>query len=127
MVELSKTRDSIAVVNDQTGGPTCARDIALACISIAKQLMLEPNKTGIYHYCGQPDVSWSEFAETIFKELGCQTIVQPIPTSKYQTRALRPINSRLDCKVTERVFGISRPFWLVGLKQILKELESGYD
>ena len=41
------------VVGDQVGGPTCARDIAQTCISIAEQLIKHASKSGVYHYSGR--------------------------------------------------------------------------
>lgn len=127
MRRLSQTRDQITVVDDQLGGPTCASDIAQTCMSIAKQLILAPGKTGVYHYTGQPNVSWCQFANAIFEETGSLTVATPILTSRYPTAALRPLNSRLDCSETEEVFGISRPFWRNSIKTILKELDQTYD
>ena len=123
MLRLSEERDCLTVVDDQIGGPTWARDIAKTCVSIAKQLMQDPNKTGVYHYSGHPDVSWCQFASEIFEKTSRQTSVQPITTSEYPTPAFRPSNSRLDCTLTESVFGIPRPCWRIGLKDILEELE----
>ena len=127
MRRLSETRDQITVVDDQIGGPTCARDIAQTCISIAKQLIQDPSISGLYHYSGQPNVSWCQFANAIFEQIGCKTIVSPIPTMEYPTPALRPLNSRLDCGFTERTFGIARPFWRDGLKEICTELGGKHD
>ena len=124
---LSETRDRITVVDDQIGGPTCARDIARTCLSIAEQLIQDPRKSGIYHYSGQPNVSWCQFANAIFEQMDCKTIASPIPTTEYPTPALRPLNSRLDCEATQDRFGIDRPFWQDGLVEILRELESKYD
>ena len=124
---LSKTKDHVTVVEDQIGGPTCARDIAQACMSIAEQLIRDPNKSGLYHYSGQPDVSWCQFANAIFEQMDCKTIANPIPTTEYPTPALRSLNSRLDCEITESTFGITRPFWEDGLKVILRDLEGDYD
>ena len=42
MRRLSEIKDQINVVDDQIGGPTCARDIAQTCISIAGQLIQDP-------------------------------------------------------------------------------------
>ena len=39
---VSKSRDSLNVVDDQIGGPTHAGDIARTCVLIAKQLIEEP-------------------------------------------------------------------------------------
>ena len=127
MRRLSETRDHVAVVDDQIGGPTCARDIAQTCLSIAEQLIQDPSKSGIYHYSGQPNVSWCQFANAIFEHMGCKTIASPIPTTEYPTPALRPLNSRLDCGATEDTFGIARPFWKDGLGEILRNLEGEDD
>ena len=127
MRRLSETRDRITVVDDQIGGPTCARDIAQTCISIAEQLIQDPTKSGIYHYSGQPNVSWCQFANAIFEQMGCKTIASPIPTTEYPTPALRPLNSRLDCEATQDTFGIARPFWKDGLGEILRNLEGEDD
>ena len=123
MLRLSETRDALNVVADQIGGPTPARDIATASVLIANQLIQEPSKSGIYHFSGSPDVSWAEFATKIFAQAGRTVIVTPIPTAEYPTPAKRPLNSRMDCNSTEQVFGIKRPNWQDGLKEILKDLE----
>lgn len=127
MRRLSETRDQIAVVDDQIGGPTCARNIARTCISILEQLILDPRKSGIYHYSGQPNVSWCQFANAIFEQMHCKTIASPIPTREYPTPAIRPMNSRLDCEATQDTYGIARPFWQDGLEEILRDLEGEHD
>jgi len=124
MRRLSETRDCITVVDDQIGGPTCARDIAQTCLSIAEQLIKDPSKSGIYHYSGQPNVSWCKFANVIFEQLDSKTIASPIPTTEYPTRALRPLNSRLDCARIQHNLGITRPFWRGGVEEILRDLEN---
>ena len=123
MRRLSETRVQVSVVDDQIGGPTCARDIAQTCIFIAEQLIQDQSKSGIYHYSGQPNVSWCQFANAIFEQMERKTIASPIQTTEYPTPALRPLNSRLDCEFTESTFGIARPFWRVGLEEILRDLE----
>jgi dTDP-4-dehydrorhamnose reductase len=124
MLRLSETREQLTVVDDQIGGPTCARDIALTCVSIAEQLAEKPNKSGIYHYSGQPEVSWCQFANTIFEKAGRLTIANPISTSDFPTLAKRPSNSRLDCSSIKDVYGIPRPLWRESLDQVLLEIET---
>lgn len=124
MLRLSETHDVLNIVCDQIGGPTAARDIAVACLQIAEQLVQEPSKSGIYHFSGTPDVSWADFAREIFEQAGKSVTVTPIPTTDYPTPAQRPLNSRMDCTATKRVFGIERPDWITGLKTILDDLEA---
>ena len=123
MLRLSETRDALNVVADQIGGPTPARDIAKACLQMAEQLIHDPSKSGTYHFSCAPDVSWAEFATEIFAQAGRLVTITPIPTADYPTPAKRPLNSRMACHSTEQVFGIKRPNWQDGLKEILKDLE----
>jgi dTDP-4-dehydrorhamnose reductase len=123
MLRLAETRTSLNVVTDQIGGPTPASDIAVACMKVANQLIKDPSKSGTYHFSGAPDVSLAKFASEIFHQAGKNVRVTPILTFDYPTPAKRPLNSRMDCKTTEQVFGIRRPDWRDQLKMILRELE----
>lgn len=123
MLRLSVSMNVVRVVGDQVGGPTPARDIARACIEIAKQLQLNPEKSGIYHFSGFPDVSWCDFADEVFKLAGVETRAQPISSAEFPTKAIRPLNSRLNNQSTEEAFGIARPNWAEGVKEIIKDLE----
>lgn len=122
MLRLGKTRDSLNVVADQIGGPTPAADIAASLLAMAAQLTSGQGRSGIYHFAGQPETSWSEFARTIFSEAGLSVTVNDIPASDYPTPAKRPANSRMDCSTLEQYFGIKRPDWRGGLHHILKDL-----
>ena len=122
MLRLSESHDKLSVVDDQIGGPTPARAIAAACLSIAQQLCEDPDKTGTYHFSGAPDVSWCTFAREIFAQAGRSTHVSPITTRDYPTSAARPLNSQLDCQTTEQVFGISRPNWRANLAETIIDL-----
>ena len=119
MLRLGAARDHLTVVADQIGGPTPARAIAAACLSIADQLAADPAKSGTYHFAGSPDTSWADFARAIMAEAGLSRVITDIPTSAYPTPAKRPPNSRMDCSATEAAFGIPRPDWRVGLGEIL--------
>tara|TARA_X000000368_G_scaffold257802_1_gene203743 strand:- start:141 stop:518 length:378 start_codon:yes stop_codon:yes gene_type:complete len=122
MLNLSENRTTLSLVSDQIGGPTPAKDIAKACLQIVEQLKQDPSKSGTYHFSGTEDVSWAEFAREIFGQTGRSVNVLPIPTCDYQTPAVRPLNSRLNCNKTEEVFSIHRPDWCIGLNDILTEL-----
>ncbi|QQK72839.1 dTDP-4-dehydrorhamnose reductase [Pectobacterium versatile] len=102
MLKLAKERDTLSIVADQKGCPTYAGDLAQAIISL-----LEKNaESGIYHYCGDKEVTWYEFANIVFKiakEKGSQLSIKqlnPITTIQYPTPAIRPQYSVLSCKKT---------------------------
>ena len=122
MLRLGKEKDTLTIVADQIGGPTSAADIASACVTMAMTMASEPALSGIWHYSGTNDCSWSDFATEIFHQAGIECAVTPIPTSEYPTPAKRPLNSRLDCRKTFTDFGIERPQWKQSLAQVLRNL-----
>lgn len=122
MLRLGAERDALTIVADQIGGPTQAGAIADACLTIADQLGADPTKTGSYHFSGGPDTSWADFARAIFDLVGLSCAVTDIPSSDYPTPAARPLNSRMDMRSTTDTFGIPRPDWRAGLKDILHDL-----
>ncbi|WP_374298564.1 dTDP-4-dehydrorhamnose reductase [Paracoccus sp. (in: a-proteobacteria)] len=122
MLRLGAQRDEINVVADQIGGPTEAGRIAGALLEMTRQMMADPQKGGLYHFAGTPDVSWAGFARAIFERAGLACEVREIPTSAYPTPARRPLNSRLDCARIVRDFGIDRPDWREDLDIVLKQM-----
>lgn len=122
MLRLGAERDRLTIVADQIGGPTPAAALADACLAAARGLLADPTKTGTYHVSGGPDVSWADFAREIFAQAGLTPEVVDIPSSDYPTPAVRPFNSRMDNSSFEATFGLPRPDWRNGLKEILADL-----
>ena len=123
MLRLGAEREVLRVVADQIGGPTPAAAIADALLTCARA-MTGGSRGGVHHFSGAPDTSWADFARQIMSRAGLTCRIEDIPSDAYPTPALRPKNSRLDCSDLERVFGIGRPDWRVGLDGILKEVQS---
>ena len=122
MLGLGDSRNELSIVEDQIGGPTAAEDIAAACLKIAADLARDGTRSGTYHFSGEPEVSWKDFAEQIFAMSGQAVRIRGLSTAEYPTPAKRPLNSRLDCAETERVFGVTRPDWRVSLRKVLGDL-----
>jgi dTDP-4-dehydrorhamnose reductase len=125
MLRLSDSRDALSVVADQIGGPTSARAIAAACLTIAGQIGRDTAVSGIHHFSGTPDASWADFANEIFAQAGRSVKVTGIGTQDYPTPAVRPLNSRMDCKSLDQAFAIKRPDWREELTLVLRTLEEG--
>lgn len=123
MLRLAETRNALTVVSDQIGGPTAAADIAAACLKLARGLRAGTGKSGTYHFAGQPNVSWAEFAREIFAQANLAVRVTDIPSSDYPTPAKRPLNSRMACGALETEFGIARPDWRRSLADVLTDLK----
>lgn len=122
MLHVGADRDLLTVVDDQIGGPTPAADIAKLCVSAARQLAEDPGKSGTYQISGGPDVSWAEFARAIFEQSHFACRVEGIPSSEYPTPTERPLNSRMQNRLTQEIFDLERPDWHAGLRQILIDL-----
>lgn len=118
MLRLAETKSELNVVCDQIGSPTYTADLApLLCD------MVVTDKYGIYHATNEGICSWAEFAEEIFRLAGKRVKVNPVPTSEYPTRAVRPLNSRMSKAKLEEM-GFSRlPDWHNALVRYLRELE----
>ena len=118
MLRLSETKTDLNVVCDQIGSPTYTYDLShLLCDMIVTE------QYGTYHATNEGVCSWAEFAAEIMQAAGKSTVIHPIPTSEYPTRASRPLNSRMSKDKLEEN-GFSRlPHWKDALKRYLKELE----
>lgn len=125
MCRLGAERDSLNVVADQIGGPTPADSIAATCLHIAAALQDAPEKSGTYHFTGQPATSWAGFARAVMDHAGLDCAITDIPSAAYPTPARRPLNSRLDCSTLQAVFGITPPDWQAGLARVLDQLKKG--
>ena len=75
MIRLSKTHDSLRVVNDQVGTPTYTYDLARLIVD-----MIVTDRYGIYHVTNEGSyISWFDFAKAIFEEAGInQMTVLPV-------------------------------------------------
>jgi dTDP-4-dehydrorhamnose reductase len=122
MLHLAESRDRIAVVDDQIGGPTPASAIAEASLALVRLIEADAGRSGTYHLAGTPFVSRADFAREIFRQAGKAVTVEDIPTHAYPAPALRPPNSRLDCATLAAV-GLAMPDWKAALTQVLAELE----
>ncbi|NVK01989.1 MAG: sugar nucleotide-binding protein, partial [Oceanospirillaceae bacterium] len=121
----------LTVVADQFGGPSSARGIAQALLTIAAQYQSGTSVAwGTYHYCQKPYVSWHEFAEYIVAqaiELGLvdhEVEVAPIPSSEFPTPVVRPANSRLDTSALESEIGTADSDWAIDVDRVLASLQS---
>ncbi len=111
MLRLAADRPELRIVDDQTGCPTSAADIAGVIMAIVTQIA-DPGFTswGTYHYRDADVVTWYGFARLIFE--GATKYGQeaprlvPIDTASYPTAARRPAYSVLAIEKLETTFGI---------------------
>lgn len=132
MLHLSKSLDQLRVVDDQIGCPTFAPDIAVAILSMARQidhLGWHREFAGVTHLAGPDEVTWCDFARRIMRALaqhGERSVaVEAIPTSAYPTAAIRPANSRLCCERLASIFAVRMPPLQRSLEHCITRLLAG--
>lgn len=128
MLRAGRENDTLKIVSDQLGSPTCADDLAKVLITIADRLVDDDDRRwGTFHYCGLGITSWYEFAVAISdyaRQFGLPRIPQllPIKTFEWPTRAERPPYSALGCSLVRDTFDISPVPWQESLKRTVERL-----
>ncbi len=118
MLKLGNEKKELNVVDDQIGSPTCTADLAILICD-----MIKTDKYGTYHATSEGYCSWAEFAEKIIKKANLNCKINPIPSSQYPTKAIRPLNSRMS-KNSLDANGFKRlPNWQDALDRYLSEMQ----
>ncbi len=119
---LAHEREELKVVADQTGAPSSAAFVAdtVATIvgkNLANLVTAFAAARGTVNVAAGGQTSWHGFASAIadgLRRRGDTLTLQrilPIPTRDYVTRAVRPLNSRLDLTRLRATFQISPSPW----------------
>jgi dTDP-4-dehydrorhamnose reductase len=83
----------VRVVNDQYGQPTMAKDLAHFITEVASR----KDVPQILHGTNSGQATWFEFAKEIYSQLAVDTsLVTPVSSSEFPTKAKRPSFSVLD-------------------------------
>ena len=106
MLRLAETHSEVGVVADQVGSPTYTADLAKLLVD-----MVGTEKYGIYHATNDGVCSWAEFAREIFRMAGLPARVLPVSTAEYPSKAVRPMNSRLDQSALRKAGFQPLPHW----------------
>lgn len=113
-----KERESIGVVNDQSGCPTYAIDL----VETLTKLALSKVDGGIYHFSNSGPITWFDFAKSIHDLIGSKCIVNAIPTTAFPTPAKRPSYSAMSNQKIIQATGIAQKDWLQSLNICLAQL-----
>jgi len=122
MLRLISERDSLQVVDDQIGSPTCAADIARTI-----RVLVEQQAEGIYHFTNEGVASWYDLAcevHCLALSLGLPVLAKrilPISSSQWPTAAQRPAYSVLCKEKIRPLLGQDIPHWRHSLRATLEE------
>jgi dTDP-4-dehydrorhamnose reductase len=122
---LLKSQKEIKVIDDQIGCPTSAKFIAETTLELLTKLENNKNITEIINICQPEAVSWFDFASSIRDYIQSETIVIPVSSDEFKTKAVRPKNSVLSTKKLQTILEESNiESWRVNLKDVLRFLEN---
>ena len=121
MIDLMKKNNSVKVVNDQIGSPTYAYDLAKVIIEI---IMNNKNKSGLFHYSNEGEISWFEFARSIRElyKLDCEII--GVSSKEFKTLAKRPKYSLLNKSKIKTTFNLEIPNYKQSLKNCIEIIKN---
>lgn len=127
MLRLGRERETLQVIDDQIGGPTYAPHIAQVLLELASRPR-DDAPGGIYHFAGQPHVSWYAFAQEIFEAALVQGLlaraptILPVSSQQWSSPTARPQNSRLDNGKLSTLLGPLSCDWRAGVADALTRL-----
>lgn len=122
ILRLSAGENPLRIVQDQTGTPTYAGDLAAELLNLITRI---ENKSldfipGIFHYSNEGETNWYEFAVEILRQSGIPKEVIPITTEEYPVPAKRPAYSVLSKDKIARVYGIRPAHWQDALSRCIQ-------
>lgn len=116
MLRLSKDRDTVKVVHDETLAPTYSMDLAAQILTILKTA-----DYGLYHAASHEQCTWFEFAEEIFRLANVRIRLEKTTVKEFGSPVRRPAysvlaNARLQASGLDRMRS-----WKEGLSDYLKK------
>jgi dTDP-4-dehydrorhamnose reductase len=96
----------LRVVDDQIGSPTWTRDVALALAELVAARV-----TGLYHFAASGYATRFEVARHILRRCGLERTLVPCRSTEFPAAAVRPWNSRFDCRRIDAILTRPRPAW----------------
>jgi dTDP-4-dehydrorhamnose reductase len=121
MIWLGQSKTSIKVVGDQIGAPTYTYDIVEAVKELIhlKVIGRQAEMEGTFNFSNAGEVTWDEFARTIFRHTGSTCEVETITTKAYGAVAPRPAYSVLNCNKISKLLKQPIPPWEDALMRYL--------
>ena len=133
MLTLAREREVLKVINDQVGAPTGAELLADVTAHALRQVVAptaaSQELSGLYHLAAGGETTWFDYANHVISlakqaQSAIKIVansIQPVPSSAFQTAAMRPLNSRLDTRKVQSTFGLTLPHWTIGVNRMIAE------
>jgi len=129
MLRVAAAGNPLKVVDDQSGRPTSAADLAGFILALAPRLAeatAGDDVFGVVHFANSGEVTWRDFAVEIFRQaLGDRAPeVGGQKTADYKTPAQRPLRATMDLGRLQQVYGVTPRPWQDALREIVAELKT---
>lgn len=122
MLRLFADHESVRVVDDQTGSPTSAADLARVIFDRVESGDYR-NRLGTYHFTDEGSCTWWEFAREIGRLVNTECRIEACTTLQYGSKVSRPAYSVLDKSKIKAAFGIEIPLWQQSLAQCIERIK----
>jgi len=128
LLKLAREKNELAVVDDQVGSPTWARDYAQTTADLLQHTDRLRKNTGIYHLSSAGQTSRYQWAREIIelareytgKQSGWATL-RPIDSHEYPHVASRPLHTVVNNDKFHAAFGIRMSNWEEQLRAFMRE------
>ena len=117
VINWSKDRDILKIVDDQISSPTYSKDLAEFSWDL-----IQTDKFGLYHFSNSGEAAKYEQAEYILKKIGWTGKLERAKTNDFPLKAMRAKYSKLDSSKIEREVNKKIPHWKEGIDRFLKEM-----
>ena len=118
VINWSKTRDKLSIVDDQISAPTYSKDLAEFSWKL-----IQTEQFGLYHITNNGTASKYEQAKYVLEKIGWKGTLETAKTKDFNLPAKRPHFSKLSSEKVERLLGERIPNWKSGIDRYLEEIE----
>jgi dTDP-4-dehydrorhamnose reductase len=129
MMRVAAAGNPLKVVDDQSGRPTAAGDLAAFILGQAARLGVAKAGDPVFgtvHFANSGEVTWRGFAQAILAQAmgDAAPEVAATTTAEFGAPAPRPLRATMDTGKVERVFGVTPRPWREALAEIVAELKA---
>ena len=118
IINWSKLRDSLNIVDDQVSAPTYSVDLAEFSWKL-----IQIEKYGLYHITNSGEASKYEQAKYVLEKIGWKGKLNRAKTADFNLPAKRPEYSKLSSEKVEKLLGEKIPTWQSGIDRFLEEMK----
>ena len=118
VINWSKSRDELNIVDDQVSVPTYSMDLAEFSWKL-----IQTEKFGLYHITNNGIASKYGQAKYVLEKIGWKGKLGTAKTEDFELPAKRPHFSKLSSEKIEKLLGEKIPDWKSGIDRYLEEME----